>query len=66
MIAVSEARRRTGSRLGGGVAHGGSLRTTAVLGVVFGETPCILGWAERTSTALMALAGIVVLRYGGC
>jgi len=35
-----------------------------VLGVAFGESPCILCWAQRTSMALMALAGIFVLRYG--
>jgi hypothetical protein len=35
-----------------------------VLGVVEGESPCILCWSQRTSMALMALAGIFVLRYG--
>jgi len=35
-----------------------------VLGVVFGESPCILCWAQRTSMVLIALVGLFVLRYG--
>ena len=35
-----------------------------VLGVVHGDTPCILCWAQRTSMALIALVGLFVLRYG--
>jgi len=34
------------------------------LGVVFGESPCILCWAQRTSMGLIALVGLFVLRYG--
>ncbi len=34
------------------------------LGVVHGESPCILCWAQRTSMALIALVGLFVLRYG--
>ena len=35
-----------------------------VLGIVFGESPCILCWAQRTSMVLIALVGLFVLRYG--
>lgn len=35
-----------------------------VLGVAFGESPCILCWAQRTSMVLMALLGLFILRYG--
>ena len=35
-----------------------------LLGVVHGDTPCILCWAQRTSMALIALVGLFVLRYG--
>jgi disulfide bond formation protein DsbB len=35
-----------------------------VLGVVHGDTPCILCWAQRTSMALIALVGLFVIRYG--
>ena len=34
------------------------------LGVVYGESPCILCWAQRTSMVLIALVGLFVLRYG--
>jgi disulfide bond formation protein DsbB len=34
------------------------------LGVVAGESPCILCWAQRTSMVLIALVGLFVLRYG--
>ncbi len=34
------------------------------LGVVYGESPCILCWAQRTSMVLVALVGLFVLRYG--
>jgi len=35
-----------------------------VLGVVYGDSPCILCWAERTSMVLIALVGLFVIRYG--
>jgi hypothetical protein len=34
------------------------------LGVVYGESPCILCWAQRTSMVLIGLVGLFVLRYG--
>lgn len=34
------------------------------LGVVHGESPCILCWAQRTSMVLVALVALFVLRYG--
>jgi disulfide bond formation protein DsbB len=34
------------------------------LGVLYGESPCILCWAQRTSMVLIALVGLFVLRYG--
>jgi disulfide bond formation protein DsbB len=34
------------------------------LGVLLGESPCILCWAQRTSMVLIALVGLFVLRYG--
>jgi len=34
------------------------------LGVVQGESPCILCWAQRASMVLIALVGLFVLRYG--
>jgi disulfide bond formation protein DsbB len=42
----------------------GPVGIAVVLGVAYGESPCILCWSQRTSMALMALAGIFVLRYG--
>ncbi|MBI2536000.1 MAG: disulfide bond formation protein B [Gemmatimonadetes bacterium] len=38
--------------------------TAVWLGVVQGESPCILCWAQRTSMVLIALVGLFVLRYG--
>lgn len=35
-----------------------------LLGVAYGESPCILCWAQRTSMVLIALVGLFVLRYG--
>ena len=34
------------------------------LGLVQGDSPCILCWAQRTSMVLIALVGLFVLRYG--
>ncbi|MEJ2205699.1 MAG: disulfide bond formation protein B [Gemmatimonadota bacterium] len=64
MIAVSEARLRTVLAWAVVLLTAGPVGAAVVLGVAFGETPCILCWAQRTSMALMALAGIFVLRYG--
>lgn len=42
----------------------GPVGVAVVLGMAFGESPCILCWTQRTSMVLMALAGLFVLRYG--
>jgi disulfide bond formation protein DsbB len=42
----------------------GPVGVAVVLGVAYGESPCILCWAQRTSMVLMALAGLFVLRFG--
>lgn len=34
------------------------------LGVAYGESPCILCWAQRTSMVLIALVALFVVRYG--
>jgi hypothetical protein len=34
------------------------------LGIVHGDSPCILCWAQRTCMVLIALVGLFVLRYG--
>ncbi|NJD11893.1 MAG: disulfide bond formation protein B, partial [Gemmatimonadetes bacterium] len=34
------------------------------LGVIQGESPCILCWAQRTSMVLIALVALFVVRYG--
>jgi len=34
------------------------------LGLVHGESPCILCWAQRTSMVLVALVALFVVRYG--
>jgi disulfide bond formation protein DsbB len=35
-----------------------------VLGFAFGDSPCVLCWAQRTGMTLVALMGVFVLRYG--
>jgi hypothetical protein len=35
-----------------------------LLGVLHGDSPCILCWSQRTSMLLMALVGVFVVRYG--
>jgi len=35
-----------------------------VLGFGFGDSPCILCWAQRTGMALLALTALCVVRYG--
>jgi disulfide bond formation protein DsbB len=43
----------------------GPIGTAAfVLGFGFGESPCVLCWAQRTMMILVALCGLFVLRYG--
>ncbi len=64
MIGLSEARLRTLLVWAVIVLTAGPVGVAVVLGVAFGESPCILCWSQRTSMALMALVGIFVLRYG--
>lgn len=64
MTGVSEARLRTVLAWAVILLTAGPVAGAVVLGVVGGESPCILCWAQRTSMALMALTGIFVLRYG--
>ncbi len=61
---VSEARLRTVLAWAVVLLAAGPVGAAVVLGVAFGESPCILCWAQRTSMVLMALAGLFVLRYG--
>lgn len=35
-----------------------------VLGFVYGDSPCVMCWEQRIGMALIALAGLFVLRYG--
>jgi disulfide bond formation protein DsbB len=46
------------------VLVGGPVTGAVLLGVLHGDSPCILCWAERTSMVLIALAGLFVVRYG--
>lgn len=64
MTGVSEARLRAVLAWAVILLTAGPVGAAVVLGVVDGESPCILCWAQRTSMALMALTGIFVLRYG--
>lgn len=64
MIALSESRLRMVLAWAVVLLTAGPVGVAVVLGVGFGESPCILCWAQRTSMALMALTAIFVLRYG--
>jgi disulfide bond formation protein DsbB len=46
------------------VLVGGPVAGAVLLGVMHGDSPCILCWAERTSMVLIALVGLFVVRYG--
>ena len=46
------------------VLIGGPVLGAVLLGVLQGDSPCILCWAERTSMVLIALCGLFVVRYG--
>ncbi len=35
-----------------------------VLGLIDGDSPCVLCWAQRTGMLLIALVGLFILRYG--
>jgi len=46
------------------VLVGGPVSAAVLLGVLHGDSPCILCWAERTSMVLIGLVGLFVVRYG--
>jgi Disulfide bond formation protein DsbB len=46
------------------VLVGGPVAGAVLLGVLGGDSPCILCWAQRTSMVLIALVGLFVVRYG--
>ena len=35
-----------------------------LLGFVYGDSPCVMCWEQRTGMAIIALIGLFVLRYG--
>ena len=35
-----------------------------VLGFVYGDSPCVMCWEQRTGMAIIALIGLVILRHG--
>ncbi|MGD8322480.1 MAG: disulfide bond formation protein B, partial [Gemmatimonadota bacterium] len=43
---------------------GGPVTTAVLLGVLHGDSPCILCWAERTSMVLIGLTALFVIRFG--
>ena len=46
------------------VLIGGPVAGAVLLGVVDGDSPCILCWAQRTSMVLIGLVGLFVIRFG--
>ncbi len=46
------------------VLIGGPVLGAVLLGVVAGDSPCILCWAERTGMILIGLCGLFVIRHG--
>jgi len=46
------------------VLVGGPVGGAVLLGILYGDSPCILCWAERTSMVLIALVALFVVRYG--
>jgi hypothetical protein len=63
-MALSEERLRTILAWVVIVLVGGPVAGAVLLGVLHGDSPCILCWAQRTSMVLIALVGLFVLRYG--
>jgi disulfide bond formation protein DsbB len=63
-MALSEARLRSILTWVVIVLLGGPVVGAVLLGVLHGDSPCILCWAERTGMILIALAGLFVVRYG--
>lgn len=64
MTSISEDRLRTVLSWIVILLVGGPVTTAVLLGVLHGDSPCILCWAERTSMILIALVGLFVVRYG--
>ena len=64
MTALSDDRLRTVLAWAVIVLTAGPVGAAVWLGLVYGEAPCILCWAQRTSMVLIALVGLFVLRYG--
>ncbi len=64
MTVLSEDRLRTVLAWIVIILIGGPVGAAVWLGVVYGEAPCILCWAQRTSMVLLGLLGLFVLRYG--
>ncbi len=63
-MTLSEARLRTVLAWIVIVLAAGPVGGAVLLGIVHGDSPCILCWAQRTSMVLIALVGLFVLRYG--
>jgi disulfide bond formation protein DsbB len=63
-MAISEGRLRSILSWVVIVLVGGPVTGAVLLGVLHGDSPCILCWAERTSMVLIALVGLFVVRYG--
>jgi Disulfide bond formation protein DsbB len=64
VTAISEDRLRSVLAWVVVVLIGGPVLSAVLLGVLHGDSPCILCWAERTGMVLIALAGLFVVRYG--
>jgi len=63
-MAISESRLRSILSWVVIVLVGGPITGAVLLGVLHGDSPCILCWAERTSMVLIALVGLFVIRFG--
>ncbi len=64
MSALTEARLRAVLAWVVIVLVAGPVAGAVALGVLRGDSPCILCWAQRTSMVLIALTALFVLRYG--
>ncbi|HXY69957.1 MAG TPA: disulfide bond formation protein B [Gemmatimonadales bacterium] len=63
-MAISEDRLRSILAWVVVVLIGGPVLGAVLLGVLHGDSPCILCWAERTGMVLIALVALFVVRYG--
>ena len=64
MSALSEERLRAVLAWVVIVLVAGPIAGAVLLGVLHGDSPCILCWGQRTSMVLIALVGLFVIRYG--